>query len=267
MIVLQSCAPTRPEGMLPTQTGIEGYPAVIEGTLIRRQSSMIQWRLFLAEHGMRQIEPDLHPILMTPQSLPASLAGKVRVPVGSGDMTEEAAREALRSFVKAEMPLLAGGERLLVPALKDLSLIKFETTTDGYAATYHQMSFGYSITGGLGTLDISIKKNGDVTRLRSTLLPRVQLPGRPQADVARFSEALKDREFTYSAIDGRPLKYKVSPSDPISVKEIVVHPRQDKERVLLYLAYPVEVGQGTTWTVYFDAITGDELDVRPNFVS
>lgn len=253
--------------MLPAQTGIEGYPVVIEATPARRQSSLITWRLFLAAHGTRQVDPDFHPVLMTPQSIPLGLLGKVKVTSTAEDLTEEAARDALRTFIKLEMPLLIGGERTLVPALKDLSLVKFETTGDGYAATYHQLSFGYPIVGGYGILEIRIKKNGEVIKLSSTLFPKLPFPARPQADVARFSDVLKDREFTYTSIAGRPLKYRVGASDPINIKELVVYPKEEENRVLLYLAYPVEVGQGTSFTVFFDAVTGDELDARPNFVS
>ena len=253
--------------MLPAQTGIEGYPLVIEATQPRRQSSMITWRLFLAEHGTRQIEPDLHPVLMTPRSLPPALLGKVKVTSGTQDLTEETARDALRTFIKDQMPLLVGGERTLVPALKELSLTKFDATNFGFLAAYSQMSFGYPIVGGFGIVEIGIKRNGEIIKLHSTLFPKLQFPVSPQADVARFSEVLREREFIYSGIDGRPLKYRVEPTTPISVKELVVYPKDENNRVLLYLAYPVEVGQGTTWTVYFDAVTGDELEARPNFVS
>jgi len=253
--------------MLPAQTGIEGYPVIIEATQARRQSSLITWRLFLAAHGTRQVEPDFHPVLMTPQSIPSGLVGKVKVTSTAEELTEESARDALRTFIKSEMPLLVGGDRTLVPALKDLSLVNFETTGEGYAATYRELSFGYPIVGGYGNLEIRIKRNGEIIKLHSTLFPRIPFPARPQADVTRFSEALKDREFTYTGIAGRPLKYRVGASDPINVKELVVYPKEEENRILLYLAYPVEVGQGTTFTVFFDAVTGDELDARPNFVS
>jgi hypothetical protein len=76
-----------------------------------------------------------------------------------------------------------------------------------------------------------------------------------------------DREFTYSAIDGRPLTYRARGVDEVTVKDLVIYPRLEGDRILLYLAYPVEVGRGTTWTVIVDAFTGNEIAVVQNFVT
>ncbi|MBI1765719.1 MAG: PepSY domain-containing protein [Acidobacteria bacterium] len=61
------------------------------------------------------------------------------------------------------------------------------------------------------------------------------------------------------------MSYKVAKPDEVRVKDLVVYPKQSGNRLSLHLAYPVEVGSGMTWTVYVDAVTGEELEVRQNF--
>jgi hypothetical protein len=63
------------------------------------------------------------------------------------------------------------------------------------------------------------------------------------------------------------VSYKIASRSEVSVKDLVVYPKQEGNRITIHLAYPVEAGQGTTWTVYVDAITGQEIDVKQNFAS
>jgi hypothetical protein len=263
-----ACAVTRPEDAVTSQSAIEGYPAIIEATPQRRQSGNIAWRLFLAEHGApRQIEPDLHPILRTPVSLPRELAGKIKLISGSTELTEEAAREALRAFIERQMPMLSGRDRTAALSLKDLSLVSFVSSPPRFSAVYQQMNFGYPLSGELGKLEIGITRSGELVSLKSLLVPRLELPRRPHIDSTGLAQKMVDREFTYSAIDGRPLTYKVRGADEVTVKDLVIYPKQESDRILLYLAYPVEVGRGTTWTVYVDAFTGNDIAVVQNFMT
>ncbi len=262
-----ACAITRPEGDVTAQSTIEGYPAIIEATPQRRQSGNIAWRLFLAEHGARQIDPDLHPILRTPVSLPSELAGRVKLVSGSTELTEESAREALRVFIERQMPILSGRDRTAALSLKDLSLVKFVSDASSFSAIYQQMNFGYPLSGEMGKLEIAISKSGELVSLKSLLVPRLDLPRKPQIENTGLAEKMLEREFTYSAIDGRPLTYRVRGVEEVSVKGIVVYPKEENDRMLLYLAYPVEVGRGTTWTIYIDAVTGNEIAVVQNFVT
>jgi hypothetical protein len=63
------------------------------------------------------------------------------------------------------------------------------------------------------------------------------------------------------------MSYKVRDRSEVSIKDLVVYPKPEGNRIRIHLAYPVEVGSGMTWTVYVDAITGQEIDVKQNFVS
>ena len=268
LFCVSACAVSRPEDSVTSQAVIEGYPAIIEATPQRRQSGNIAWRLFLAEHGAsRQIDPDLHPILRTPVSLPPELAGKVKLVTGSTDLTEDAAREALRGFIERQMPMLSGRERTTTLSLKDLSLLTFVTGAAGYSAVYQQMNFGFPLSGELGKLEIGITRSGELVSLKSLLVPRVDFPRRSHIDSTGLAQKMVDREFTYSAIDGRPLTYRARSVEEVTVKDMVIYPRLEGDRMLLYLAYPVEVGRGTTWTVYVDAFTGNEIAVVQNFVT
>jgi hypothetical protein len=75
------------------------------------------------------------------------------------------------------------------------------------------------------------------------------------------------RIFSYTNIAGQPMSYKVRDRSEVSIKDLVVYPKQEGNRIRVHLAYPVEVGSGMTWTVYVDAITGQEIEVKQNFVS
>jgi hypothetical protein len=75
------------------------------------------------------------------------------------------------------------------------------------------------------------------------------------------------REFSYTTIAGQSVTYKIASRSEVSVMDLVVYPKQEGNRITVHLAYPVEAGQGTTWTVYVDAITGQEIDVKQNFAS
>ena len=75
------------------------------------------------------------------------------------------------------------------------------------------------------------------------------------------------REIIYSNIAGQPLTYKVANRAEVSVKNLVVYPKHEGNKIRIHLAFPVEVGSGTTWTVYVDAITGQEIEIKQNFAT
>jgi hypothetical protein len=80
-------------------------------------------------------------------------------------------------------------------------------------------------------------------------------------------ERMIGREFTYSNFAGQPMRYKATQASEIKVGDLVVFPKLVESKLTVHLAYPVEVGSGTTWTVYIDAIDGRELEVKQNFAT
>lgn len=265
LFLMIDCGLTSPIEVNTPQVPRDDYPVIIEGSSVRQQRAEAAWRLFLTRRRIQRIEPDLDPILKTPRSLPPSLAQKIRLSPDSGMLSAIAVKELLRQFVDREMLMLSGGRQTRELSLKDLSLARFSDESSFYRAVYHQTNFAFPVANGYGVLQITIDKNGTLLQLDSRLVPIFDFPSRARIDIAKVSEKLIGREFSYSGIAGRQLSYKVGGKNEIVIKDIVIYPKEDGNILKFYLAYPVEVGRGISWTVYFDAITGEEIESQQNF--
>jgi hypothetical protein len=51
----------------------------------------------------------------------------------------------------------------------------------------------------------------------------------------------------------------------VSVKRLVVLPVEKSDAIELHLAWELIAGKSLSWTVYIDAVTGEELKVIQNF--
>ena len=54
-------------------------------------------------------------------------------------------------------------------------------------------------------------------------------------------------------------------ADKVTAKQLVVLPIQKGDNIEIHLAWEVTAGRSLSWTVYVDAISGDELRVAQNF--
>ncbi len=264
-MLLISCGLTEAVDVNTPRAARSNYPVVIEEVAARRRRSENAWRLWLQSYRVSPTAPDLEPVLAIPRSLPSALAQKIVITDKSEALSPEQARDSLRQFIARSMRVLAGEAQEREVALQDLSLTAFSADGNLYRATYRQTSYSFPLANGFGELRIAITREGALIQLSSRLLPIVDLPSAPSADIAAMTRGLVGREFKYSGIDGRELVYKVASEEEITKKDIVIYPLADESRILLHLAYPVEVGRGTTWTVFFDAITGQEISVKQNF--
>jgi hypothetical protein len=265
MLLVLSCATANsPDTGLP-QSDKPNYPPEIEKSPARQEYGENAWRGFLNEYKIDMVTPDLHPILGIPGSLPSQVAQRVRLTFKDGTPTDASVKEGLRAFIDKNLSLLVGMEGARVLNLKDLSLARLSNEGSIYRATYRQMSYPYPIVNGFGQLDLTIGKDGSLLQLSSRLLPAFDFISKPQADMAKIADEMIGREFKYSGIDGRPLSSRVERRDQITVGTPVIYPREEADRIILHLAYPVEVGSGLKWTVFIDAVTGREIAVRQNF--
>lgn len=266
------CSPAPPQA--PQQTpkpAKDDYPPVIEASPARAQAAEEMWNQFLAEYKLTFVAPDLEPILYAPRSLSAGLANQINIQPADQPrqpaLDETQAKEYLRRFIEKYHALLVGDQRASALSLKDLSLITFANEGNLYRAVYRQMNFPYPIGNSYGELRIVLSRTGMLLQVSSRLLPAQEFAVRPKLEAATMTAKLVGREFTYSNIAGQPLTYKVAQASEISVKELLLYPKADQQKLKLHLVYPIEVGRGTTWTVYVDAVTGEEVDVRQNFQS
>ena len=249
----------------------DNYPPVIEASPARAQAAEDVWNQFLSEYRLNFTQPELEPILYTPRTLPPALAMQINLKPSDRKndepMDEAHAKEYLRRFIENHRAVLAGDQRSSALSLKDLSLITFGNEGNLYRAVYRQMNYPFPIENGYGELRMVLSKTGALLQLSSRLIPAVEFPSRPKIEAATLPNKFIGREFTYSNIAGQPLKYKVAQAAEITVKDLVVYPKVTEQKMTLHLAYPIEIGRGTTWTVYVDAITGQELDTKQNFQS
>jgi len=254
-----------PEGRL------QNYPPVIEDTPQRRQAAFEAWKKLIAEYQLPESRPELEPVLNTPRALPTEMAGRIAIQTKAGVFGELEAKEALRRFIDrasgAIFPNHTNGSAQTSVGLKDLSLDSFADDGNFYRAVYRQANYPFPVSGGYGELRLAVGKNGTLLQLNSRIIPALDLPARAEIAPQSLVDKMVGREFGYTNIAGQPMTYKVASRSEVSVKDLVVYPKQEGNKITVHLAYPVEAGQGTTWTVYVDAITGQEIDVKQNFAT
>lgn len=264
---LLACAAPGQVGVRTPQAGGASYPPTIEATAAQQQEAEAVWRAFLTEQQLPETKFDAEPGLNTPRALPLNLAGRIKLGTKEGPLDELAAKDALRRFIERNAVLLSGGRRETAISLKDLSLTTFSNEGAMYRAVYEQRSFPFPLANGFGELMMVISKTGTLLQWNSRLLPKLDLPANINVNTAELPDRFVGRTFTYSNIAGQPQTYRVANRNEAAVKSLVVYPKVTGNRLTLHVAYPVEVGRGTTWTVYVDAVTGEELAVRQDFVS
>jgi len=177
------------------------------------------------------------------------------------------AKEAMRRFIESAGAVLFPDHTNGSFGLKDLSLVSFTNDGNFYRAVYCQASYAFPIAGGYGELRLAVGKNGTLLQWGSRIIPVFDLPTRAEIAPQSIIDGMVGREFRYTNIAGQPMSYKITDRSEISVKDLVVYPKLSGARITIHLAYPVELGRGTTWTSYVDAITGQEIDVKQNFAS
>ncbi|MFN0124902.1 MAG: hypothetical protein ACKV2V_30730 [Blastocatellia bacterium] len=275
--LLLACACAAPRAVDIPQAEGARQPAqpFIPASAQRQQTIEEKWRQLLAEYGLPDGVPELEPILLTPRALPAGMAGRINLNLQNNlnpqnntlDATQ--ARETLRRFLARAGGLLCGDTRETALSLKDLSLVTFGDEGTMYRAVYQQMNMPLPLAGGYGGMTILMSKKGLLLQLQSRIVSPLLVSGeihsRPGVSPQQATDTLMGRVFSYSNAAGQPVNYKVEQRDAIDVRELVILPRVDNDRMLLHLAWRVEVGRGMTWTVYIDALSGAELDVRQNF--
>ncbi len=266
------CAATRaPEVNTPQARPESDYPPVIDASATRQQAVEDAWRLLLAEYKLPETRLELEPVLCTPRSLPTSVAGRITLASPDRPFTADEARLALRRFIERAHTVLSGDQRTSAISPKDLSLISFNDDGEIWRAVYRQMNLPYSVAGGYGEISFALSRAGALlqmnSRYLSPLLLSADLPQRAKVDPQKLVDTFIGREFTYSNIAGQPLTYKVAERNEVRPGELVLLPKVAADRLTVSLAWQIIVGRGTNWTVFIDAVTGRELEVRQNFVS
>jgi hypothetical protein len=256
-------------GKMPVDTSAVArgdYPPSIEESAARREAVQEAWKKLLTESGLPFTQLELVPALNTPNSLPITLSGRISVSAKGGELSEAEMKEALRSFIERNIGILIGNPENSSLAPGELSLINFLSIGRGqaYRAIYRQTNYPLQIAGEYGELHLWVDKKGRLINWQSLLIPKFDLPASPAVDESVIIDSVLGAEFKYSTMRGKPVVYRVTSREEIVIKETVIYPKLEGQRLLIHLAITASVRRGD-WDVYIDAINGRRIGERQNF--
>jgi hypothetical protein len=242
------------------------YPPTFVAPPDRGQQVQDAWKDLLAQAKLPFSPLELYPVLNTPRSLPEGLAGRINLSKTNGALGELEAKESLRSFIERARGILVGDPKDSTQGVRDLSLVSFSKNGNSYKVVYQQANYSFPIANGFGELTLTVDKMASLLAWSSRLIPKLDLPN-PSIDPEVSVGKIMNREFAYKTPAGKQEIYIAAKRDEIVIRDPVVFPKQEGNKLTIYLAYPIDVGNGMTWTVYIDAIEGVELGVKQNFES
>ena len=235
------------------------YPAVISDSTDRRAKAEREWRRMLDAYGVPQTPPDLYPITNTPRSL-LGVSNGIQLLAGKPEPGTEtfALRQAMKAFIDRWRELLG-----IDPAL--ISLISADGSGDTERLTYRQASYAYPVAGNFGEMVAVVSRDGRLMQLDDRFVPSVDLPLKPSVERDLAAKKIVGRTFSYTDIAGRVQRTQIGAPAEVSVKRLVILPIEKGDAVEVRLAWEVTAGKSLSWTVYMDAVTGEDLRVIQNF--
>ena len=237
----------------------QNYPAVIKDSADRRAKAEREWRRMLDAYGVPQTPPDLHPITNTPRSLLGVSNGiKLLAAKPEPGMETFALREAMKAFIDRWRELLG-----IDPA--SISLIGADASGDTERLTYRQANYAYPVGGNFGEMVAVVSRDGRLLQLDDRFVPVVDLPLKPSVERDVAAKKVIGRTFRYTDIAGREQRTQINAPTEVSVKRLVILPIEKGDAVEVRLAWELIAGKSLSWTVYIDAVTGEDLRVVQNF--
>jgi hypothetical protein len=237
----------------------QNYPALIQDSTERRERADREWRRMLDAYGAPYTSPELDPVTYTPRSL-AAVSGGLQIMSAPPDpaMEELGLREGVKKFIDRWRELIGAD-----PAT--ISLVEASPIEGGQRLTYRQAGFSYPVADNFGVMIAVITSTGRLLQLDDRFLPVVELPARPTIEREAAAAGLVGRTFTYSDIAGRPQQARINNEAEVTVRQLVVLPVEKENAIEAHLAWEIIAGSSLSWTVFIDAINGEELKVVQNF--
>lgn len=213
----------------------------------------------LDSYGVPQTPPDLYPITNTPRSL-LGVSNGIKLRAGKPEPGTEqfALREAMKAFIDRWRELLA-----IDPA--SISLVSADASGDTERLTYSQANYAYPLAGNFGELVAVVSRDGRLMQLDDRFVPVVDLPLKPVIEREIAAKKVVGRTFSYTDIAGREQRTQIADVLEVVVKRLVILPIEKGDAVEVRLAWEVTAGRSLSWTVYLDAITGEDVRVVQNF--
>jgi hypothetical protein len=237
----------------------KSYPVIIRDSADNRAKAEREWRRLLDVYAVAQTPPDLHPVIYTPRSL-LGVSGGIKLLTAPPERGSEtiALREAMKSFLDRWRDLLNADPSAV-------SLVSSNGADTTQRLTYRQANYGFPVAGNYGEITAVISADGRLLQLDDRFIPTIDLPQRPQIAREDAQKRIVGRTFTYTDIAGREQRAQITNANDVTAKQLVVLPIQKGDNIEVHLAWEVMAGRSLSWTVYVDAISGDELRVAQNF--
>jgi hypothetical protein len=237
----------------------QNYPAIIRDSVERRARAEREWRRMLDTYGVQQTPPDLHPIIYTPRSLLGVTGGINVMPVRTDPRSESMAlREAMKVFLERWRELIGAD-----PAA--ISLVSESQVEATRRLIYRQASYAFPVAGNYGEMTAIVSPEGRLLQLDSRFIPVVELPVQPSIQREEAAKRVVGRTFTYADLAGREQRVQINAIDEVSVKQLVILPIEKGDAIEVRLAWEIVAGSSLSWTVYIDAVGGEQLQAVQNF--
>jgi hypothetical protein len=213
----------------------------------------------LDSYNIPQTPPDLYPIINTPRSLLGISGGIPLLTVKPEPGTEMFARRgAVKTFIDRWRDLI-GVEPTAI------SLISADVSGNTERLTYRQANYAYPVAGNFGELTAVVSFDGRLMQLDDRFVPVVDLPSKPSTDRDIAAKKVLGRTFSYTDIAGREQRIPIGAPNEVTVKRLVILPIEKGDSIEVRLAWEIVAGKSISWTVYIDAVNGEEIKVVQNF--
>jgi hypothetical protein len=213
----------------------------------------------LDSYSIPQTPPDLYPITNTPRSLLGISGGIPLLSVKPEPGTEVFARRgAVKAFIDRWRDLIG-----IDPTA--ISLTSADVSGNTERLTYRQANYAYPVAGNFGEMVAVVSFDGKLMQLDDRFVPVVDLPSKPATDRDIAAKKILGRTFSYTDIAGREQRIPIGAPNEVSVKRLVILPIEKGDSLEVRLAWEIIAGRSISWTVYIDAVSGEEIKVVQNF--
>ncbi len=234
----------------------QNYFAIIQNSQERRAKVEREWRRMLDAYNAPQSKPDLHPITSAPRSL-SEAAGKIEMIAKRPEQDLEL-RAAVKQFIDRWRDLLLADP-------DSVSLISVSDAGETRRLIFKQSNYPFPVAGSFGEMIFVVSTDGRLLQLEDRFIPLVEAPTRPEFQREAARKKVMGRSFAYRDTAGREQREQIANEDEITVKQLVILPLEKGDQIEVRLAWEIVAGRALSWTVYIDAITGEELSVTQNF--
>jgi hypothetical protein len=166
-------------------------------------------------------------------------------------------REAAKGFIERWRDLI-GVESA------GMSLAAVSASVGATQFTYKQSNYPFPLGGEYGEMTLTISSDGRITQLDDRFIPVVELPVRPAIDKETAIKKLIGKSLNLTDRNGRQQRVAVSGAADIASAQVVVLAMQKGNGLEVHLAWLLCSARSQGWSIYIDAVNGQELRMAEN---